>query len=237
LRDLDYVLNAAPPNPSRGNAAVASPTAADAASSRHDKLHDEGWNPLATRLRRLAEECCGIGTSSALLEIAEDVELREAESSSAYESVGLLMKALGHGGGHGALTIECIERMQKAEEALTKSATSSASEKLAALGAWTLEEMRGDHIGADLDGGAFQDKAEALGILEYVDVTEPCGEVCNCAEYDDFPQKCLRYTDEIRAAIASSDRTACPECGDTKQPRPCGAANCPYPHFHCGGQK
>jgi len=77
------------------------------------------WAPLSGALWGLSDKhYLDEELSARLAVIAESVELREAEASSAYESVGLLMKALGHGGGHGAMTIEVIERMQKAEAAL-----------------------------------------------------------------------------------------------------------------------
>ena len=72
---------------------------------------------------------------------------------------------------------------------------------LAKFGEWVLEELRGDNIGDDLDGGAAQDKAEEMGLLVRVRVTEPCGERCQCAEWDDFPQICLR-----RAAASSGGK-------------------------------
>ena len=93
-------------------------------------------------------------------------------------------------------------------------APQSATAKLSQFGAWALEECRGDNIGNDLDGGSIQDKAESLGLLEWVEVAEPCGEVCSCAEYDDFPQKCLRYTDEAAASIRTADSTS--ESGATE---------------------
>jgi hypothetical protein len=65
-------------------------------------------------------------------------------------------------------------------------------EKLAQLGTWVLEETRGENVGCDLDGGSVQDRAEEIGLLIRVRVTEPCGEDCNCTEYGDFPQMCLR---------------------------------------------
>jgi hypothetical protein len=49
-----------------------------------------------------------------------------------------------------------------------------------------------EHLGSDIDGGWLQDKAEEFGLLKRVTVTEPCGEICSCAEYDDFPQECLQ---------------------------------------------
>lgn len=68
-------------------------------------------------------------------------------------------------------------------------------EALAALGLWTLQQQR-DELG-DIDGGAIQDEAERLGLLVRVQVTEPCGERCHCAEYDDFPQECLRLAEGL----------------------------------------
>ena len=65
-----------------------------------------------------------------------------------------------------------------------------------------LIEMR-DEFG-DLDGGWLQDKAEALGLLVRVDVTEPCGEGCSCAQYDDFPQMCLRPSEAVQKSIEES---------------------------------
>jgi len=56
---------------------------------------------------------------------------------------------------------------------------------------------------ADLDGGWLQDKAEALGLLVRVPVTEPCGEKCRC---EDFPQDCLRYSAEVDARLKEATR-------------------------------
>lgn len=74
---------------------------------------------------------------------------------------------------------------------------------LAKFGAKVLEESR-DSL-ADLDGGWLQDQAQELGLLEAVNVNEPCGENCNCAEYGDFPQECIRYsqtcTDALRDCV------------------------------------
>ena len=64
------------------------------------------------------------------------------------------------------------------------------------FGKWCLKELRGENIGNDLDGGAAQDKAEELGLLIRVTVTEPCGDRCFCADYDDFPTECLRLVKE-----------------------------------------
>lgn len=73
--------------------------------------------------------------------------------------------------------------------------TPKVMEQLASLGLWVLLAQR-EHQ-ADVCGGDIQDKAKELGLLVQVDVTEPCGEGCVCAEYGAFPQQCLRMI-EIR---------------------------------------
>lgn len=73
-------------------------------------------------------------------------------------------------------------------------------ERLAAFGLSVLKESR-DELG-DLDGGWLQDEAERCGLLERVTVAKPCHpEFCRCAEYDDFPQHCLRYTGDMEKFI------------------------------------
>lgn len=37
--------------------------------------------------------------------------------------------------------------------------------------------------------------AEEHGLMEKVEVAEPCGETCQCAEYGPFPLTCYRRTD------------------------------------------
>ena len=54
----------------------------------------------------------------------------------------------------------------------------------------------------DLDGGFLQSKAEACGLLYCVEVAEPCGDHCPCAEYGDFPQQCLRLKPELEPKMA-----------------------------------
>lgn len=68
------------------------------------------------------------------------------------------------------------------------------------FGKWAIQELR-EHIGDDLHGGEAQDQMKALGILETIDVIEPCGEDCSCAEYGPFPQQCLMLTGEALATI------------------------------------
>ena len=50
----------------------------------------------------------------------------------------------------------------------------------------------------DVDGGTLQDIAEECGLLERITVTKPCGENCECAQYGDFPQECLRLRKGVK---------------------------------------
>ena len=59
------------------------------------------------------------------------------------------------------------------------------------FGRWCLTELW-ENIGSDLDGDSAQDKAEELGLLHRVHVLKPCSDNCECADYGDFPQECLR---------------------------------------------
>lgn len=88
---------------------------------------------------------------------------------------------------------DTVGRMRKAEASLVE------QEGLHKFALLVLEESR-DELG-DLDGGWLQDKAEELGLLVRVEATERCGENCWCAEYDEFPQECLRYPDKIKAMV------------------------------------
>jgi hypothetical protein len=84
--------------------------------------------------------------------------------------------------------------------------------RLATFGAWALEELRGDNLGCDINGGDAQDEAVRLGILTTKVVTEPCGESCQCAELADFPTDCLHYADDVRPLIPRlAARTPQPE--------------------------
>jgi hypothetical protein len=57
----------------------------------------------------------------------------------------------------------------------------------------------GDEIG-DIDGLDVQEWAEECGLLARVEVVEPCGESCGCAEYGCFPMICYRPTDALLGA-------------------------------------
>ena len=69
--------------------------------------------------------------------------------------------------------------------------------KLKAFALWALDGYRDGDIG-DIDGGALQDKAEELGLLVAVTVTEPCCDNCNCMSWDDFPQTCYRIPEWLK---------------------------------------
>lgn len=56
--------------------------------------------------------------------------------------------------------------------------------------------------GRELDGSQIQEWGEQLGLLRGIEVTEPCGDGCNCDEMTggDFPMTCYRPTDLAGAA-------------------------------------
>lgn len=68
--------------------------------------------------------------------------------------------------------------------------------KIARLEAFARELLKRWDFNGDIDGGDFQEIAHRHGILEAVEVTEPCGEICDCAEYcgGDWPMTCYRST-------------------------------------------
>ena len=68
---------------------------------------------------------------------------------------------------------------------------------LAKLGRWVLQ-MREDSDCADLGGDEIQEKAGALGLLEEVEATEPCGDKCYCNTWALFPRTCVRLTDKAK---------------------------------------
>ena len=47
-----------------------------------------------------------------------------------------------------------------------------------------------------IDGADLQDLAEAKGLIQLREISEPCCEICACAEIyseDEFPVQCYRY--------------------------------------------
>jgi hypothetical protein len=68
--------------------------------------------------------------------------------------------------------------------------------------AFAARVLRAHRDDRHLDDFELQDVAEALGLLHRVEVTAPCGDDCQCEEYGDFPQDCLRLTDAGKALLA-----------------------------------
>jgi len=106
------------------------------------------------------------------------------------------------------------ERMNKPRKIVTplfRSSRATEPDRNAALtdfALWCIEELRGDNIGSDINGGDAQDKLVELGLLKEFAVEEPCVEEgCACAEYGDFPQECLRDSPGLSAAIATRTTT------------------------------
>ena len=80
------------------------------------------------------------------------------------------------------------ERRKKAE----------VEQKLIAFARWAIDASR-EYGGCDIDGGSIEDKMEELGLLERIEVQEPCGEGCLCVEYyGEFPAECLRLVDGVK---------------------------------------
>jgi hypothetical protein len=84
-----------------------------------------------------------------------------------------------------------------------------------ALRAFALDVLEDFHLG-DLDGGDRQDLAVKHGLLRSVEMTEPCGESCVCAEYGDFPMDCFRKTTRLTGK-PGSDATLDP--GTARSPQ------------------
>lgn len=61
------------------------------------------------------------------------------------------------------------------------------------------------HCFNEPDGGSVQDIAEKHGLLIPFTATEPCGENCNCAEWDKFPQTCYRAAEWLRDTAAGGE--------------------------------
>jgi hypothetical protein len=74
--------------------------------------------------------------------------------------------------------------------------------------------MRATFDGCDYDGGQMQDDLHRLGLLEEKTMTEPCGEICACADVgEDFPTLCYRIIPEFLEAEAALEAAE----GDSKQ--------------------
>ena len=55
---------------------------------------------------------------------------------------------------------------------------------------WAIKQTSSYHD--ELDGCDLQDALHRCGLLYEVEVTEPCGEFCECMDYGDFPMQCYR---------------------------------------------
>lgn len=69
--------------------------------------------------------------------------------------------------------------------------------QIAGLQAFAKEMIKAALDGGDMDGPSIQEIAVQHGLLEPVEVAEPCGEGCNCS-VGDFPQTCFRHTRALR---------------------------------------
>lgn len=77
----------------------------------------------------------------------------------------------------------------------------NAERKLIRLMAAVIYQSRDPTVGpGDVDGGWLQDKAEEIGVLIPVPVTEACSEGCPCSDYG-FPTTCYRLEAMVRAAM------------------------------------
>lgn len=56
--------------------------------------------------------------------------------------------------------------------------------------------------GGDIDGFEFQELATKFGLLEPKEMTERCGEVCQCADMDEPPFTCYRKTPLLTGRVA-----------------------------------
>ena len=84
------------------------------------------------------------------------------------------------------------------------------AERLLRFAGRILTVTRKEYGGGDVDGGDVQEWLLADGLLETRMVTEPCGESCVCAEWDEFPQDCHFLTalgDKALTALSPSAPT------------------------------
>jgi len=63
--------------------------------------------------------------------------------------------------------------------------------------AWSILSGWPECDGEMMDGFDIQERGEKYGLLIPTEVTEPCGENCNCVEYGDFPMTCYRVDPRI----------------------------------------
>lgn len=81
----------------------------------------------------------------------------------------------------------------------------AAERKLIRWAGAVLDAHRNDGYPGDVDGGTLQDLAVKHGVIVPVPVKEACGEVCSCAEYDDFPQDCYRLEALVATTLTEAE--------------------------------
>jgi hypothetical protein len=65
-----------------------------------------------------------------------------------------------------------------------------------------------DHGCADVDGSDMQELAAKHGLIVEREVTERCGESCECAEIGEIPGKCFFYAEDVRTTIDAAIQSA-----------------------------
>ncbi len=81
--------------------------------------------------------------------------------------------------------------------------------QLSRFAGMALDAVRVKEIG-DWDGDEMQDAMVICGLLAPIVATEPCGEACRCAEYDEFPQTCYRVTHLGESALNAARVVSAP---------------------------
>ena len=94
-----------------------------------------------------------------------------------------------------------IERLRAMSPDLIGNDAADAIERLdaenAALKAFAHGILK-DWPDCSCDGFDIQELGQKTGVLVGTEVTESCGEGCNCAEYDGFPLNCYRVAEFIK---------------------------------------
>ncbi|QQP96462.1 hypothetical protein [Lysobacter enzymogenes] len=134
----------------------------------------------------------GQGASDALYELAVKHGAPEATAAGFAHTVNNAMIALHE---------QALDRPVTTPPQPTEAARDR-EDAAAKFGAFAVEilNLDADWIG-DVDGGMLQDAAVKHGLLDPVEVAEPCGEGCNCSAYGEFPHECFRPTPIMQAAI------------------------------------
>lgn len=65
-----------------------------------------------------------------------------------------------------------------------------------------INDVRGDNVGCDWDGGDVQQAMVDCDVLKEFTARAACGEGCACAAVDGFPQQCFKLTQLGLACLA-----------------------------------